>query len=50
MANQLEKGIEPKKISQVCQTCYTNEITPADYYCPLTSNGREELDRPKYDC
>lgn len=52
VANKLDQGIEPRKISQICQYCYTNEIIPADYYCPLTSDGRTDWDlgKPKYDC
>lgn len=50
--NLKHKGIDPRKWSIVCHECYYNEVIPADFICPRTSEGRSDWDLtlPKYDC
>ena len=50
--NLRHKGIDPRKWSIVCHECYYNEVIPADFICPRTSEGRSEWDPniKKYDC
>jgi hypothetical protein len=52
IGNQRGSGIDPRKWSIVCQDCYDNQVVPADYVCPRTSEGRSDWDIEiaKYDC
>ena len=49
--NLKHKGIDPRKWSIVCHECYYNEVIPADFICPRTSEGRSDWDISinKYD-
>lgn len=50
--NKVDKGIDPRKWSIVCPPCFSDEVAPANFYCPRTSEGRSEwdLEIKKYDC
>ncbi|RHZ36068.1 hypothetical protein [endosymbiont GvMRE of Glomus versiforme] len=52
VANKQHIGIEPRRISKVCEGCWENEIIEADYYCPRTSDGRDSLEpgQKEFDC
>jgi hypothetical protein len=44
-------GIEPRRITKVCDNCWENEVIPADLYCPRTSDGRDTFGGgSKFDC
>ncbi|CAG8638655.1 14271_t:CDS:2 [Ambispora leptoticha] len=41
---------DPREIILICQECLTYRATKADYYCPLTSKGRDTYEGNEYDC
>jgi hypothetical protein len=51
VANKISIGIEPRRITKVCENCWENEVIPADMYCPRTSDGRDTFEgKREFDC
>ena len=41
---------DPRQITLICQECLTYRAIKADYYCPLTSQGRDTYEGAEFDC
>jgi len=41
---------DPREITLLCQECLTYRAIKADYYCPLTSEGRDTYEGNEFDC
>ena len=41
---------DSREIVKICQDCLTYRAIKADYYCPLTSEGRDTYDGNEFDC
>ena|SRR6185369_6524788 len=41
---------DPREIALLCQDCLTYRAIKADYYCPLTSEGRDTYEGNEFDC
>ena len=41
---------DPREITLICQECLTYRAIKADYYCPLTSEGRDTYEGNEFDC
>ena len=41
---------DPREISFICQECLIYRAKKADYYCPLTSEGKDLYEGKEFDC
>src|SRR5204863_5179778 len=41
---------DPREITLICQECLIYRAKKADYYCPLTSEGRDLYQGKEFDC
>ena len=41
---------DPRELTLICQDCLTYRALKADYYCPLTSEGRDTYEGAEFDC